>query len=195
MVNRVFIYSKREAKKNKINMPILQLVLVFVMLMIFTIICPILNLMNYLPIIMSLFSIALMYYSILLGLRMRFSNIAYATDTSGNLYKVVSLTNTNGANRNLVKAAIAVNNYVSSTRFIQNPNEVAKIIENKEFVNGILIYEITHVYEIEESRGSYKVRCDYEISNNHSKKINKTIRIYKSVNGSNDLSKVLENLK
>ena len=98
IVNRVFCYSKEIAKKNGNKLPILALVLSTILGITAFISVVIMNKFN--GIIFAIIFIAwlslIIYYSIILMLRLVSRMTAYATDTEGRIFKTIAMNDGQG---------------------------------------------------------------------------------------------------
>lgn len=224
MVNRVFCYSKEVAKRNGNRLPIWQLILSTLVFIIVLVLMPIIveddNIQEFaFIIIFILFTGSLLYYSILLGLRMRNRLVAYATDNNGKIYKVMSINNGEGLYFGGVAVGGMIDNLVDNggnigrdiggaigagasfyamnrqAKYMSNPELVAKIIEEFPNVTGAEIYEILRVYSISDRKSSIKVKCDYKIVRKNKVKFQKNLVIEKSYNMYEDLIRLINTHK
>lgn len=220
IVNRVFCYSKDVAKKNGNRLPILELVLLTIIFMIWLVMSAILfETMAPFIISMIIFFILLIYYSIILGIRMHNKMTGFATDTNGRIYKAMTVNNgqglyfggvaagglldqligsDSGIGENLGGAVGAAAQFYSmnrSAKIMSHPEIVAKMVESAPNITGAEVFEILNVYSITDKRKSIKINCDYKILRTNKIKNKKNITIEKSYNMFNDLVSVLNSHK
>ncbi len=212
MINRVFTYSKKEAKKNRISFPILQLVMSVLFLIFGTAIS--VDQDSGTTGITFTFLIScflLIFYSVLGGIRLRDKFKAYATTNDGSIYQIVSLNNVQGISRignrlpnsldsvrdvaNIAGAASQIIGVKRVTDLMQNPNFIAESLENYHYVRGMLFTKIDRVYSINKTRKHYIIDCDYTVLNSGKEFKNKKIKIARAYTGVDDLANLLEGLK
>lgn len=216
IVNRVFCYSKEVAKKNGIRLPILELVLLTVVFIVWIIVSAmIFESMIPFTISMIVFMTLLIYYSVILGLRMRNRMTGYATDTNGRIFKAMTVNNGqelyfggaaagglidqlagNDSNigRDLGGAIGAAATFYSmnrSAQYMSHPEIVAKMVEEAPNITGAEVYEILKVYSITDKGKTVKVNCDYKILRTNKIKYAKNLTIEKAFNMFDDLIGVL----
>jgi len=216
IVNRVFCYSKEVAKKNGIRLPILELVLLTVVFIVWIIVSAmIFESMIPFTISMIVFMTLLIYYSVILGLRMRNRMTGYATDTNGRIFKAMTVNNGQGLyfggaaagglidqlagndsniGRDLGGAIGAAATFYSmnrSAQYMSHPEIVAKMVEEAPNITGAEVYEILKVYSITDKGKTVKVNCDYKILRTNKIKYAKNLTIEKAFNMFDDLIGVL----
>ena len=219
VVNRVFCYSKEVAKKNGNNLPILQLVLTFVIGISAIIMLIILLKDNfndfYLLGVMFIWFAIIIYYSVLLGLRLRTRITGYATDSTGRIFKAMTINNGQGlflggyAAGNLLDQVVGNDSSVlgdvggaiggaaqlyalnRSAQYMSHPEIIAKMVELAPNITGAEVFEILRVYSITDKRKIVKIKCDYKIIRTNKIKYAKNLTIEKSYNMYEDLIKVL----
>lgn len=223
MVNRVFCYSKEVAKRNGNKLPILELVLItilgivaFVGLAIFT--GDEFNL-GLLMLVMFIWIGILIYYSVILGLRMRSRMTGYATTSDGRIFKAMTVNNGQG----LYLGGVAIGGLIDqladnssnvgeslggaigaaaqfyamnrSAQYMSHPEIVAKMVESAPNITGAEVFEILKVHSIINKGKSIKINCDYKVLRTNKIKYGKNLTIEKSFNMFNDLIKVLNTHK
>jgi len=221
IINRVFCYSKQVAKANGNKLPILQLVLTTVLGMIALIMFAAITGVNdtFNPMLFTLFILVWMgiiiYYSVILGLRMRNRMTGYATDTNGRIFKVMTINNgqglyfggvsvggmidqlagnESGIGESLggtIGAAAQFYSMNRSAKYMSHPEIVAKMVESAPNITGALVFEILKVYSITDKGKSLKVKCDYTILGTNKIKYEKNLTIEKSFNMLDDLINAL----
>lgn len=216
IVNRVFCYSKEVAKKNGIRLPILELVLLTVIFIVWIIVSAmIFESMIPFTISMIVFMTLLIYYSVILGLRMRNRMTGYATDTNGRIFKAMTVNNGQGLyfggaaagglidqlagndsnlGRDLGGAIGAAAQFYAMNRsanYMSHPEIVAKMVESAPNITGAEVYEILKVYSITDKGKTVKVNCDYKILRTNKIKYAKNLTIEKAFNMFDDLIGVL----
>lgn len=216
IVNRVFCYSKEVAKKNGIRLPILELVLLTVIFIVWIIVSVmIFESMIPFTISMIVFMTLLIYYSVILGLRMRNRMTGYATDTNGRIFKAMTVNNGQGLyfggaaagglidqlagndsnlGRDLGGAIGAAAQFYAMNRsanYMSHPEIVAKMVESAPNITGAEVYEILKVYSITDKGKTVKVNCDYKILRTNKIKYAKNLTIEKAFNMFDDLIGVL----
>lgn len=216
MVNRVFCYSKEEAKKNGNRLPIINLVLVtFIFIVSLVMISSIFSQMWVFIIAIIAFMFVLVYYSVILGLRLNSRMAAYATDTEGNFYKAFTLNNgeglyfagysvgsvlddilknTSNVGRDLgglIGGAAQLSAMNKSAKIMSHPEIVAKIINEVKTITGAEVLQIIKVYSYKERKHSIKIKCDYKSLRRDKIKYNKNITIEKSYTAFNDMIDVI----
>jgi len=216
IVNRVFCYSKEVAKKNGIRLPILELVLLTVVFIVWIIVSAMMfESMIPFTISMIVFMTLLIYYSVILGLRMRNRMTGYATDTNGRIFKAMTVNNGQGLyfggaaagglidqlagndsniGRDLGGAIGAAATFYSmnrSAQYMSHPEIVAKMVEEAPNITGAEVYEILKVYSITDKGKTVKVNCDYKILRTNKIKYAKNLTIEKAFNMFDDLIGVL----
>lgn len=212
IVNRVFCYSKEVAKKNGIRLPILELVLLTVIFTVWFIVGSIIFESRLITFIISLiFILLLVYYAVILGLRMRNRMTGYATDTNGRIFKAMTVNNGQGLylggvaagglidqlagnesniGKNLGGAIGAAAQFYSMNRsanYMSHPEIVAKIVETAPNITGAQVYEILKVHSITNKGKTVKVNCDYKILNTNKIMYAKNLTIEKAFNMFDDL--------
>lgn len=216
IVNRVFCYSKEVAKKNGIRLPILELVLLTVIFIVWIIVSAMMfESMIPFTISMIVFMILLIYYSVVLGLRLRTRMTGYATDTNGRIFKAMTVNNGQGLyfggaaagglidqlagndsniGRDLGGAIGAAATFYSmnrSAKYMSHPEIVAKMVESAPNITGAEVIEILKVYSITDKGKTVKVNCDYKILRTNKIKYAKNLTIEKAFNMFDDLIGVL----
>jgi len=215
IVNRVFCYSKEVAKQNGNKLPILQLILTTVIGMIAFIVLAIAmgSEFNFILFMLVLFGWMgiLIYYSIVLGIRMRTRMTGYATDTTGRIFKAMTVNNgqglyfggaaagglidqlagsDSGLGRNLGGAVGAAAQFYAmnrSAQYMSHPEIVAKMVECAPNITGAEVFEILKVHSIIDKGKSVKINCDYKILRTNKIKYAKNLTIEKSFNMFDDL--------
>jgi len=218
VVNRVFCYSKEMAQKYGNKLPILQLVLTTILGIVafvaLSIIMGDVSITLFLLVFLIWFGI-LIYYSIILGLRMRNRMTGYATDTNGRIFKVMTINNgqglyfggvsvggmidqlagnESGIGESLggtIGAAAQFYSMNRSAKYMSHPEIVAKMVESAPNITGALVFEILKVYSITDKGKSLKVKCDYTILGTNKIKYEKNLTIEKSFNMLDDLINAL----
>ena len=216
IVNRVFCYSKEVAKKNGIRLPIIELVLLNVGFIIWIIVSAMmLESGTLFTISIIIFMTLLIYYSLILGLRMRNRMTGYATDTNGRIFKAITVnngqglyfggvaagglidqlaSNDSGIGQNLGGAVGAAAQFYAmnrSAKYMSHPEIVAKIVESAPNITGAEVFEILKVYSITDQGKTVKVNCDYKILRTNKIKYAKNLTIEKAFNMFDDLISVL----
>lgn len=189
MVNRVFCYSKEVAKKNGNKLPILQLMLSTVIFIIGIMITAIVFTGSFavFMIMMTVFMILLVYYSVVLGLRLRTKMSGWATTNDGRIFKAMAINNGQGLyfsgiaagsmidqlagnNNNIgenvggvIGAAAQFYSMNRSAQYMSHPEIIAKMIEDAPNVSSAEVWEILKVYLITDGKHSVKINCDYRI--------------------------------
>lgn len=216
IVNRVFCYSKEVAKKNGIRLPIIELVLLTVGFIIWIIVnAMMLESGTLFTISIIIFMTLLIYYSLILGLRMRNRMTGYATDTNGRIFKVMTVNNgqglyfggvaagglidqiagnDSGIGESLGGAVGAAAQFYAmnrSAKYMSHPEIVAKIVESAPNITGAEVFEILKVHSITDQGKTVKVNCDYKILRTNKIKYAKNLTIEKAFNMFDDLISVL----
>lgn len=213
MVNRVFCYSKDIAKQNGNKLPILQLVLTTIIFIVAIIVLAVTltDSMGLLFIMMFAFISLIIYFSIILGLRLRTRMTGWATTTDGRIFKAMAMNNgqglyfggagagglvdqlvgnSNNIGRDIGGAVGATAQFYAmnrSAQYMSHPEIVAKMVENAPNVTGAEIYEILKIHSIIDGKHSIKLNCDYRIVRTGKIKYNKNMSVEKSYNQFNDL--------
>lgn len=217
MVNRVFCYSKDVAKNHGNKLPILQLVLITVGFIVGIIVLAIAGMdsMAVFMFLMFAFMAALIYYSVILGLRLRSRMTGWATTEDGRIFKAMTVNNGQGLyfggaaagglidqlagndsnlGRDLGGAVGAAAQFYSmnrSAKYMSHPEIVAKMVESAPNITGAEVFEILKVYFITDSKKSVKINCDYKILRTNKIKYRKNLTIEKSYNMYEDLINIL----
>ncbi|HIS91233.1 MAG TPA: hypothetical protein IAC20_06240 [Candidatus Faecisoma merdavium] len=216
IVNRVFCYSKEVAKKNGIRLPIIELVLLTVGFIIWIIVnAMMLESGTLFTISIIIFMTLLIYYSLILGLRMRNRMTGYATDTNGRIFKAMTVNNgqglyfggvaagglidqiagnDSGIGESLGGAVGAAAQFYAmnrSAKYMSHPEIVAKIVESAPNITGAEVFEILKVHSITDQGKTVKVNCDYKILRTNKIKYAKNLTIEKAFNMFDDLISVL----
>ena len=216
IVNRVFCYSKEVAKKNGIRLPIIELVLLTVGFIIWIIVnAMMLESGTLFTISIIIFMTLLIYYSLILGLRMRNRMTGYATDTNGRIFKAMTVNNgqglyfggvaagglidqiagnDSGIGESLGGAVGAAAQFYAmnrSAKYMSHPEIVAKIVESAPNITGAEVFEILKVHSITDRGKTVKVNCDYKILRTNKIKYAKNLTIEKAFNMFDDLISVL----
>lgn len=220
IVNRVFCYSKEVAKKNGIRLPIIELVLLTVGFIIWIIVnAMMLESGTLFTISIIIFMTLLIYYSLILGLRMRNRMTGYATDTNGRIFKAMTVNNgqglyfggaavgglidqlagnDSGVGQDLggaVGAAAQLYAMNRSANYMSHPEIVAKIVESAPNITGAEVFEILKVHSITDQGKTVKVNCDYKILRTNKIKYAKNLTIEKAFNMFDDLISVINTHK
>lgn len=220
IVNRVFCYSKEVAKKNGIRLPIIELVLLTVVFIIWMIVSAMMfESMILFTISIIIFMTLLIYYSVILGLRLRNRMTGYATDTNGRIFKAMTVNNgqglyfggaavgglidqlagnDSGVGQDLggaVGAAAQLYAMNRSANYMSHPEIVAKIVESAPNITGAEVFEILKVHSITDQGKTVKVNCDYKILRTNKIKYAKNLTIEKAFNMFDDLISVLNTHK
>ena len=219
IVNRVFCYSKEVAKQNGNKLPILAWILSIILgMVVFVGLYTIMG-DNFNGVIFALTFIAylslIIYYSMLLGLRLRSRMTGYATDAEGRIFKAITINNGQGLyfggvaaggmidqlvgndsslGESLGGAVGAVAQFYSinrSAKYMSHPEIVAKMVEAAPNITGAEVIEILKVYSIINRKKSIKIKCDYRNLRNNKIKYNKNLVIEKSFNMFDDLVNAL----
>ena len=217
MVNRVFCYSKDVAKNHGNKLPILQLVLITIGFIVGIIVLAIAGMdsMAVFMFLMFAFMAALIYYSAILGLRLRSRMTGWATTEDGRIFKAMTVNNGQGLyfggaaagglidqlagndsnlGRDLGGAVGAAAQFYSmnrSAKYMSHPEIVAKMVESAPNITGAEVFEILKVYSITDSKKSVKINCDYKILRTNKIKYRKNLTIEKSYNMYEDLINIL----
>lgn len=208
MINRVFMYSKKEAKKNKVAFSIIEIVISIIVFLIASFLIVDLN-MGHESMRFLVFSFAgiIIYFSIIAGIRLRDKYKAYATTDDGSIYQIESLNNVQGVSRlgnsldsvrglaNAAGIATQIIGVKRATDLMQNPNFIAAALANYHTVKGMLFTKIDRVYSVTSTKRYYIINCDYTVLNNVQQFKNKKIKIARAYTGVDDLARLLENLK
>lgn len=220
IVNRVFCYSKEVAKKNGIRLPIIELVLLTVVFIIWMIVSAMMfESMILFTISIIIFMTLLIYYSVILGLRLRNRMTGYATDTNGRIFKAMTVNNgqglyfggaavgglidqlagnDSGVGQDLggaVGAAAQLYAMNHSANYMSHPEIVAKIVESAPNITGAEVFEILKVHSITDQGKTVKVNCDYKILRTNKIKYAKNLTIEKAFNMFDDLISVINTHK
>lgn len=216
-VNRVFCYSKEVAKQNENKLPILQIVLSIVIFFVVIVATAILFMDNMLLFMLVMFAFigVLIYYSLILGFRLRARMIGWATTDDGRIFKAMTVNNGQGlyfggvaagsmidqlaGNSNnlgeslggVVGAAAQFYSINRSAQYMSHPEIVAKMVEEAPNITGAEVIEILKVYSIIEKKHSIKVNCDFKVLRTDKVKYNKNMSIEKSYNQLNDLMNLI----
>ena len=202
-VNRVFCYSKEIAKQNGNQLPIFQLVfstLIMVIAMFF-----IRNMFLFIILLFAFMGV-LIYYSLILGARLKTGMTGWATTDDGRIFKAMAVNNgqglyfggvaagsmfdhlTNNSNnlgRDLggaIGATTQIYSMNKSAQYMSHPEIVAKMVEEAPNITGAEVIEILRVYNIVEKRHSIQVNCDYKFLRTDEVKYYKNMNIEKSYN-------------
>lgn len=214
IVNRVFCYSKDVAEKNGNKLPILQLILTTILGMVAFIALPIamdeFNIGLFMLVVFVWMGI-LIYYSAILGIRMRNRMTGYATTTDGRIFKAMTVNNGQGLYFGGVAAGGLIDQLAGSdsgigeslggavgaaaqfytmnrsAKYMSHPEIVAKMVESAPNITGAEVFEILKVHSITDKGKSVKVNCDYKILRTNKVKYAKNLTIEKSFNMFDDL--------
>ena len=218
-VNRVFCYSKEVAKQNGNKLLVLALILSTILGMVAFVGLAVIMGDSFNGVMFTLVFIAwlslIIYYSIILGLRLRSRMTGYATDTEGRIFKAMTINNGQGLyfggvaaggmidqlvgnnssfGENLggaVGAAAQLYSMNKSAKYMSHPEIVARIVESAPNITGAEVVEILKVYSIINRKKSIKIKCDYRSLRNNKIKYNKSLVIEKSFNMFDDLANAL----
>lgn len=219
IVNRVFCYSKDIAKKNGNKLPILQLVLTTIIGMIALILLAALMGSEFnealFMLVIFLWIGVIIYYSVLLGIRMRSRMTGYATDMNGRIFRAMTVNNGQGLYFGGVAAGGLIDQLAGSdsgigeslggtvgaiaqfyamnrsAKYMSHPEIVAKMVESAPNITGAEVFEILKVYDIVNKSKLIKVKCDYKILRTNKIKYRRTLTIEKSFNMFDDLVGIL----
>ena len=218
-VNRVFCYSKEVAKQNGNKLPILALILSTILGMVAFVGLAVIMGDSFNCVMFTLVFIVwlslIIYYSIILGLRLRSRMTGYATDTEGRIFKAMTINNGQGLYFGGVAAGGMIDQLVGndsslgeslggavgaaaqfysmnrSAEYMSHPEIVAKMVESAPNITGAEVIEILKVYSIINKKKSMKIKCDYRNLRNNKIKYNKSLVIEKSFNMFDDLANAL----
>ena len=216
MVNRVFVYSDEEARKNNnyttlkrlllVNFGIFFILFLFI-LFLFIFILPDFDIEFILVLVVSVMLIygfnwrkkRKKYFP-------RFS--AFATDTDGNVYYIKNIMPSGIFAIGGIASPYLLENVSNNTdvsfnsefdkaiEIMKNPDAIAIAVEHPDSTYNIEIYRILKVHNYIETSHTIKLICDYQIKINGKVKAknNATLTIYKSYNNFGDLLHTLLNI-
>ena len=191
-VAQIYCYSKEMIKKNKTGLKFFPYFILIYLGML--VVLPILIMCDlityeqgetitniiYSPIIMYPligFNVIKFYF------RTRVNEVSYATDVDGKMYKVLcngytttipsiattdpfdSMKTTKSTWNNKIESSF-VPTQNSKDYLTAQPKQIATAIEYTGVYPNIVIWEITDVYSVKETRKYYKIKCDYKFLNN-----------------------------
>lgn len=217
MVNRVFCYSKEIAKQNGNKLPILHLILLTIIFIVGIIVTAIASTNSFaiFMIMIVVFMVLLIYYSVILGLRLRTRMSGWATTNDGRIFKVMTINNGQGLYFGGLAAGkmvdqLADNNSITgqnvggtlgaaaqfysmnrSAKYMSHPEIIAKMVEEAPNITGAEVCEILKVYSITNRNQSVKINCDYKIIRTGKIKYNKNMSIEKSYNQFDELMDII----
>ena len=213
MVNRVFVYSDEEARKNN-NYTTLKRLLLVIFGIFFTSFLFILFLFIFILPDFDIEFILILWVSAMLiyGFNWRkkyfprFS--AFATDTDGNVYYIKNIMPSGifaigGIASPYLLEKVSNNTDVSfiseldkTVEIMKKPDAIAIAVEHPDSTYNIEIYRILKVHNYIETSHKIKLICDYQIKINGKEKAknNATLTIYKSYNNFGDLLYTLLNI-
>lgn len=213
MVNRVFVYSDEEARKNN-NYTTLKRLLLVIFGIFFTSFLFILFLFIFILPDFDIEFILILWVSAMLiyGFNWRkkyfprFS--AFATDTDGNVYYIKNIMPSGifaigGIASPYLLENVSNNTDVSfiseldkTVKIMKKPDAIAIAVEHPDSTYNIEIYRILKVHNYIETSHKIKLICDYQIKINGKEKAknNATLTIYKSYNNFGDLLYTLLNI-
>ncbi|MCI6899731.1 MAG: hypothetical protein UE699_01875 [Bacilli bacterium] len=213
MVNRVFVYSDEEARKNN-NYTTLKRLLLVIFGIFFTSFLFILFLFIFILPDFDIEFILILWVSAMLiyGFNWRkkyfprFS--AFATDTDGNVYYIKNIMPSGifaigGIASPYLLENVSNNTDVSfiseldkTVEIMKKPDAIAIAVEHPDSTYNIEIYRILKVHNYIETSHKIKLICDYQIKINGKEKAknNATLTIYKSYNNFGDLLYTLLNI-
>lgn len=213
MVNRVFVYSDEEARKNNNYTTLKRLLLVnfciFFILFLFILFLFILIIPDfYIGFILVLWISAMLIYGFNWRKKYfpRFS--AFATDTDGNVYYIKNIMPSGIFAIGGIASPYLLENVSNNTdvsfnsefdkaiEIMKNPDAIAIAVEHPDSTYNIEIYRILKVHNYIETSHTIKLICDYQIKINGKVKAknNATLTIYKSYNNFGDLLHTLLNI-
>ncbi len=216
MVNRVFVYSDEEARKNNNYTTLKRLLLVnfciFFILFLFILFLLALILPDfdtfYIGFILVLWISAMLIYGFNWRKKYfpRFS--AFATDTDGNVYYIKNIMPSGIFAIGGIASPYLLENVSNNTdvsfnsefdkaiEIMKNPDAIAIAVEHPDSTYNIEIYRILKVHNYIETSHTIKLICDYQIKINGKVKAknNVTLTIYKSYNNFGDLLHTLLNI-
>ena len=216
-VNRVFCYSKDVAKQNGNKLPILELVLTTIIFIvaIITVAFTLQGLIALYVIMTFAFMGLIIYFSIILGIRLRTRMSGWATTDDNRICKAMTVNNgqglyfgglaagsmvdqlTNSAKdigRDIGGAIGAAGQFYAMNRqaqYMSHPEIVAKMVESAPNITGAEVIEILKVHSITNGKHSVKINCDYKTLRTDKVKYNKNVSIEKSYNQFDDLMNVI----
>ena len=213
MVNREFVYSDEEARKNN-NYTTLKRLLLVIFGIFFTSFLFILFLFIFILPDFDIEFILILWVSAMLiyGFNWRkkyfprFS--AFATDTDGNVYYIKNIMPSGifaigGIASPYLLENVSNNTDVSfiseldkTVEIMKKPDAIAIAVEHPDSTYNIEIYRILKVHNYIETSHKIKLICDYQIKINGKEKAknNATLTIYKSYNNFGDLLYTLLNI-
>lgn len=224
MINRVFCYSKQEAKKNRNDVSIGKMILQIIVMVLLivgvgvgtaTISDELMSTPFFGMLFMFGFTAFIIWYAISFGIKFRVQFTGFATDTDNNVYFTSKLNN----GENFVIGGIAAEGILDgilgnsdsfagdlakgvgtvmtlysmnkSAKIMQNPEIIAKMVENATTTTGAQILQILKVHNYSQDSHKVKIWCDYGDMRTGKIVYNKKITIYKSYNCFNDLMNIL----
>lgn len=213
MVNRVFVYSDEEARKNN-NYTTLKRLLLVIFGIFFTSFLFILFLFIFILPDFDIEFILILWVSAMLiyGFNWRkkyfprFS--AFATDTDGNVYYIKNIMPSGIFAIGGIASPYLLENVSNNTdvsfiseldkaiEIMKKPDAIAIAVEHPDSTYNIEIYRILKVHNYIETSHKIKLICDYQIKINGKEKAknNATLTIYKSYNNFGDLLYTLLNI-
>lgn len=213
MVNRVFVYSDEEARKNN-NYTTLKRLLLVIFGIFFTSFLFILFLFIFILPDFGIEFILILWVSAILiyGFNWRkkyfprFS--AFATDTDGNVYYIKNIMPSGIFAIGGIASPYLLENVSNNTdvsfnfeldkaiEIMKKPDAIAIAVEHPDSTYNIEIYRILKVHNYIETSHKIKLICDYQIKINGKEKAknNATLTIYKSYNNFGDLLYTLLNI-
>lgn len=217
MVNRVFCYSKDIAKQNGNKLPILQIVLTTIIFIVAIIALAVVMVDNFVFFMLMMFAFIglIIYFSVILGIRMRTRMSGWATTSDGRIFKAMTVNNGQGlyfgglAAGKLIDQVAGNDNNIGgnvggaigaaaqfysmnrSAQYMSHPEIVAKMVEEAPNITGAEVWEVLKVHSITNGKHSVKINCDYRIVRTGKIKYNKNMSIEKSYNQFDDLISVI----
>ena len=202
-VNRVFCYSKDVAKQNGNKLPIMELVLTTIIFIVAIIALAVVleDSMALFVIMMFAFIGLIIYFSIILGLRLRTRMSGWATTDDNRIFKAMTVNNGQGLyfggiavgsmvdqladsakdiGRDIGGAIGAAGQFYAMNRqaqYMSHPEIVAKMVESAPNITGAEVIEILKVHSITEGKHSVKINCDYKTLRTDKVKYKKNVSI------------------
>lgn len=221
MVNRVFCYSKKVASENGNRLPIWQIILTTIIMIVGGIALALItdNSSKIVNVIIILAFGVIGYFSVILGLRLQTKMTGWATTSDGRIFKTMTMNNgqglyfggvaaggiidqisgnANNIGKNVGGAVGAIAEYKSidrSSKYMSNPEIIARIVESAPNISGAMVFEILNVYSITDGKHSIKLNCDYKVVNTGKIMYKRNMHVEKSYNQLNDLINILSTHK
>ena len=183
MIVKVFTYTKAVGGKSPLNRLFLTVAIAVVPMVLSIILSTLIpNLFGFLFLLSFIWVVAISIYGgILIRQKLQSSMTSFALDSSGNLYKVLIMSNVSGTMVELLRSGIELSDIVT------------KMVENAKETPGAKIIKFEKIHSCFDDKDSLKIVCDYQDMKTGNMVYQKNISIDKSYESFDELKNIIYN--